>query len=261
MDAAGRERAVAVYYDRLAPVYGDGVYFAARRAAVLAAVAAEVARARALLDLGCGNGAYAAEFATRAPAASVTGADLSPEMLRAARGRAGGRVALVRADAGALPFRAASFDLVFMSHVLLLVADVERCVTEVARSLVPGGVLVATVGSHGWRDVLPQFLGAADLQALEGLFAASRLRAAENDESQAAAACVRAGLRPEWRRTSFAVGWPAVEEWIRIRWLTIADAEQRARVERWFAATRPCAGALTLPLAETLLLARKPRSE
>ena len=51
-----RGRAVAAYYDRLAPVYGAGAYFQARRRAVLAAIRSDIAAARRLLDLGCGNG-------------------------------------------------------------------------------------------------------------------------------------------------------------------------------------------------------------
>ena len=124
--------AVAAYYDRLAPSYGEGELFAARRAAVLTAIAAEVENARAILDLGCGNGTYLAEFAVRVPAALVVGADLSPAMLSAARARIGAPTTVVRTDAIALPFRSARFDLVFMSHVLQLVHDVGRCIAEVA---------------------------------------------------------------------------------------------------------------------------------
>jgi ubiquinone/menaquinone biosynthesis C-methylase UbiE len=46
------------------------------------------------------------------------------------------------ADACALPFRRGSFDLVFMSHVLLLVPDIERCIAEISQCLAAGGKLV-----------------------------------------------------------------------------------------------------------------------
>jgi hypothetical protein len=143
-----------------------------------------------------------------------------------------------------------------MSHVLLLVTDIERCVAEVARSLVPGGRLVATTGTSHWRDMARQFLGSDEWQDLEALFA-SGLSAGADDEARAAAACVRVDLQPEWRRASFSVTWPAIVEWVRIRWLTIADETQRARAEQWFAQVRPRAAELTLEFTETLLVARK----
>ncbi len=251
---------VAAYYDRLAPVYGDGVYFHARRAAVLDAIATELAAVRTMLDLGCGNGAYAADFLARIPAVRLSGADLSPAMLEAAHHRLGGRAALVRGDAMALPFRGASFDLVFMSHVLLLVPDIQACVVEVTRVLGPGGLLVATAGTSRWRDMLRQFLGMAERQEIETLFASSGLRATDDDEERAAAACCAAGLEPQWRRAPYVVTWPAIEEWLRIRWLTVFDRERRAQAERWLTRVRPRAGDLTLTLTETLLVARQRRT-
>ncbi len=252
-----RERAVAAYYDRLAPVYGEGAYFRARRAAVLGSLTAEIDRARAVLDLGCGNGAYLAEFAGRLPQARLVGVDLSPEMLQAARRRMGTRSALLRADATALPLRRGSMDLVFMSHVLLLVGDIERCIAEVARSLARGGVLAATVGVSRWRDLVRELLGAEQSEELETLFGAG-LRAVADDETRAAAACVRAGLQPELRTAAFTVGWPAVEEWVRIRWLTIAEEAVRLRAERWLAQVRTRTAALQLQFTETVLVAHQP---
>jgi ubiquinone/menaquinone biosynthesis C-methylase UbiE len=248
---------VAAYYDRLAPVYGEGEFFRARRSAVLAAIAAELDGARAVLDLGCGNGAFAAEFVCRAPLARVVGADLSPEMLHAARQRLGLSLPIVRADATALPFAAGSFDLVFMSHVLLLVRDLEHCVGEVSSCLRPGGWLAATVGSRPWRELVGRFLGAEDLEELEAVFGSTRLRAPSDDEARVARACVDAGLQATWRRAPFSVTWPAVEEWVRIRWMTIVDDDTRARAERWLMRVRERAAELTLPLAERLLIARK----
>jgi SAM-dependent methyltransferase len=251
-------RSVAAYYDRLAPVYGDGKYFRVRRAAVLGAIGAELADARAVLDLGCGNGAYADELAARAAGARVVGADLSPEMVRQARFRLGAHIVLLRADASALPFQRDSFDLVFMSHVLLLVPDIERCVAEVVRTVAPGGRLVATVGHSNWRDMVGDFLGADAWPQLEALFG-SGLRAAGVNETRAAVACALAGLRSESRAAAFSVDWPAVEEWIRIRWLSIVDDAVRALAERWLAQVRPRAAELHVEFTETLLVARKPR--
>jgi SAM-dependent methyltransferase len=254
-----RERAVAAYYDRLALVYGEGDYARARRTAVLRLIATEIDRAQAVLDLGCGNGAYALAFAARPTIGFLVAADLSAVMLQSARRRLGERAALVRADATALPFRATRFDLVFMSHVLLLVSDIDRCVAEVARSLAPGGVLIATVGASGWRDTLQRLFGAEAAQVVEGLCAPrARLPTLGDDETRAAAAAAGVGLQPEWRRAPFTVTWPAVEEWVRLRWLTGLDEASRALAESQLERVRSCASDLTLEVTETLLLAHKP---
>jgi SAM-dependent methyltransferase len=98
---------------------------------------------RQVLDVGCGDGMLAASAAGRG--AHVNGVDTSLEMLEAARERAsllGPAIRLDRADAEALPFPDASFDVVFAVTVLCFVSDPEAAVREMARVLVPGGRLV-----------------------------------------------------------------------------------------------------------------------
>jgi SAM-dependent methyltransferase len=248
---------MAAYYDQLAPVYGEGELFRARRASVLAAIAAELAKARTVLDLGCGNGSYAADIVSRAPSARIVGADLSVEMVRAAHRRLGARAPVVRAAATALPFRAACFDVVFMSHVLQLVDDIGRCAAEVTAALTPGGWWITTIGVSGWRQAVLPLLGAEALQELAALFAVGRERAPADDEQRAAAACADVGLQPSWRRPSFSVSWPAVEEWLRLRWFVVADAAVRARAERWLGRVRPRVLEQTFTITETVLVARK----
>lgn len=256
MAAADRER-VAAYYNRLAPVYGDGQFFAARRASVLAAMADELAMAQRLLDLGCGNGAFGIELAERSPRTLIVGADLSRGMLHEARQRLGQQVPLVEADACALPFRSGTFDLIFMSHVLLLVPDIERCVAEIARGLAPGGTLVATVGAGGWRAALGAFGFSEGLLRLATRLGARHLPTSD-DTTRANAACRAAGLHPESRRAPFSVTWPALEEWIRIRWLTTLDEPFRSVVRLWLSATHRRHKSRTLSLDETVLVATKP---
>lgn len=256
-DRTAGTRRVAAYYDRLASVYGDGAYAGARRATVLASVADEVGEARVVLDLGCGNGAFLTALAAPRTGRRVVGMDLSVKMLHAAQRRGVGSVDLVRADAGALPCRAGAFDLVFMSHVLLLVADLDACLTGVERVLRPGGVLIATVGASGWPDVIRRLLGAQRVRALEAAFGAVSVGARRDDPTAVAAACQRCGLRPTWRRADFAASWPALEEWVRVRWLSIVDDALRLQADRWLASIRPRAAAGTIPMAETVLVAYK----
>lgn len=255
--AADGGRRVAAYYDRLAAVYGEGAYAAARRAAVLASIAGEIGAARAVLDVGCGNGAFLAALAAPGVARRVVGMDLSTEMLHVAQHRALATVDLVRADAMALPARTETFDLVFMSHVLLLIANVDAYLAGAQRVLRPGGTLVATVGASGWPDIIRQLLGAERIQELEAAFGSVSVGLRRDEPAAVAAACRRVGFQPTWRRADFSVSWPALEEWVRLRWLGIVDEALRVRADRWLASIPPHAVASPLLMAETLLVAHK----
>ncbi len=114
----------------------------ARRVVALVRRAAPWREGDRVLDLACGAGRHAAEFERLG--ARVAGFDLSPAMLRRARGRA--RATLVRGDMRALPFRAGSFALavnLFTSFGYFRDDAEHRVVVEqVATVLVPGGRFV-----------------------------------------------------------------------------------------------------------------------
>ena len=78
------------------------------------------------------------------PAGQVTGIDSSDPMLALGRRRCAdlsgsGRVGFVKADAMALPFAAASFDVAVSTQVYEYVADLSRALAELYRILRPGG--------------------------------------------------------------------------------------------------------------------------
>ena len=96
-----------------------------------------------VLDVGTGDGTYALEAAARG--AIVTGIDLDPTMLAAARTRANERglsPSFVLGRAEALPFPDGAFAVVFAVTVLCLVSDARVVAREMARVLAPGGRLV-----------------------------------------------------------------------------------------------------------------------
>jgi SAM-dependent methyltransferase len=94
-----------------------------------------------ILDMGCGTGLLACEFAARGN--DVTGADPAAAMLAVARARPGGhRVRWVQADAAGLA-TPARFDLIVMTgHVFQLLLDdrdVRAALEALAGQLAPGG--------------------------------------------------------------------------------------------------------------------------
>ncbi|HCC56199.1 MAG TPA: class I SAM-dependent methyltransferase [Solibacterales bacterium] len=96
-----------------------------------------------VLDVGCGDGAYPIHAARLG--ATVTGLDISPAMLDAARrhaSAAGVSVEWREGRAEALLFEPASFDVVIAVTVLCWVTDRAAAVQEMARVLRPGGIVV-----------------------------------------------------------------------------------------------------------------------
>lgn len=92
-----------------------------------------------VLDVGCGTGRLALALVERG--ARVWGVDPSEEMLAEARANAAGKVALKRASAEALPFKAGWFDRAVFRLVIHLV-DRPRAFAEGARVLGPRGRIV-----------------------------------------------------------------------------------------------------------------------
>jgi demethylmenaquinone methyltransferase/2-methoxy-6-polyprenyl-1,4-benzoquinol methylase len=96
-----------------------------------------------VLDLCCGTGDLAMAFRKEAPSgAEIVGSDFVPEMLVRARAKAasGANMKFVEADALALPFSDASFDLVSCSFGFRNLANYERGLVEIHRVVKPGGV-------------------------------------------------------------------------------------------------------------------------
>ena len=225
--------AIAAYFGRLAKSYGEGEYFGRRRAAAIAAIGGEIRAASAILDLGCGNGAFFRDLVRIGAAAKLVGADLSVDMMSEARSRLGARVHFVRADATALPFGAASWELVFCSHVLQFVADLDGCVSGIARCLRPGGVIAATLEDSSIRETLGAIMMTEQWEEFRrAVFPAARARRTRSGDEVYREAFERAGLITEIRVAPFTVGWPEIEEWVRVRWMPVASEAGRAEIDR-----------------------------
>ena len=174
-------------------------------------------RDRDVLELGCGAAQGARWLVSQG--ARVTAFDVAMGQLGKARQldeRTGVRVErLVQADAQALPFRDASFDVVMSAFgAIPFVADSTGTMAEIARVLRPGGRVVFSV-THPVRWAFPDDPGPAGLTVQQSYF--DRTPYVEVDDSGTAtyvehhrtfgdriADLVRAGLtvvavvEPEW---------------------------------------------------------------
>jgi demethylmenaquinone methyltransferase/2-methoxy-6-polyprenyl-1,4-benzoquinol methylase len=121
-----------------------------------------------ILDVAAGTAGVTLALARRAPAARVTGIDLTPQMLAegarrvAAEGATlawasgggaqspsasghgdGSRVALACGTAERLPFGSATFDALTFTYLLRYVPDPAATLAELARVVKPGGVIAS----------------------------------------------------------------------------------------------------------------------
>lgn len=112
-------------------------------------------RGRNVLDLACGEGFYT-RLIRQSGAARVVGVDLSPEMIALARQQEQDRpsgIEYLAAAAEAIP-DLGTFDIVSAAYLLNCAPDwptLTGMTSAIARSLVPGGRLVATIGDLGHR--------------------------------------------------------------------------------------------------------------
>jgi SAM-dependent methyltransferase len=103
---------------------------------ILPLAEAELAAARRVLDVGCGDGQVSRLAA--ASGAEVVGIDPTWNCVRVAAQRAGGP-GFAMAGAAALPLADASFDVVVACLVFEHIREVDQAIGEVARVLRPGG--------------------------------------------------------------------------------------------------------------------------
>jgi 2-polyprenyl-6-hydroxyphenyl methylase/3-demethylubiquinone-9 3-methyltransferase len=112
-------------------------------------------RGKRCLDVGCGGGLLAEEFAKLG--CRVTGVDLSEPSLETARAHAeqkGLAIEYIAAPGEELPFEDGSFDFVYCCDVLEHVDSVERAVAEAARVLKAGGAYLYDTINRTHRSLL-----------------------------------------------------------------------------------------------------------
>ena len=137
--------AVETSYARWAPIY-DRTFGAATKIARRRTVTYLNQHGPRVLEVGCGTG-----LALRAydPGMEVTGIDFSTQMLAKAKAKVAREnlthvVALRQMDARNLDFPDNSFDAVAAMHLMSVVPEPERVLSEMARVCRPGGKVVIT---------------------------------------------------------------------------------------------------------------------
>lgn len=159
------EQSVIKAYARWAPVYDFSfgpVADAGRKRAI------EIINNRqgSLLEVGVGTGVALPRYA---PHLTITGIDLSPDMLRIARQRIRERKltnisGIFEMDASELRFEDASFDTVVAMYVMTVVPDPVKVLNELERVCAPGGEVVIVnhfAQDHGLRGWIEAFMAPA----------------------------------------------------------------------------------------------------
>ena len=128
--------------DDLAPV--EEFHIGGRKATAHALAAMELTGNEHLLDVGCGIGG-AARFIAAQTGCKVTGIDLTPAYIEAARALTrltgqDGAVAFKVASALDMPFENGEFDAAITIHVAMNIQDRAALYGEIARVLKPGAV-------------------------------------------------------------------------------------------------------------------------
>jgi len=117
---------------------------------------------RDLLDVGCGTGLASAAMAQRFPLRSITGVDLSPEMLKRFQARLedlpGVEVRAYEADVADMPVADGAFDAAISTMAFHWFADQPGAVAAMARALRPGGVFGLLMGGEGTEEEYRQIL-------------------------------------------------------------------------------------------------------
>lgn len=146
----------SIAFERAAEYYDDTRSISQEAQAAVSDVLGGELRGRGrVLEIGVGTGLIALPL--HEAGVPIVGIDLSASMLRKLGEKAGGRARfpLVIGDATCLPFPDDAFGGAIGRHVLHLIPNWRDAVTELVRTVRPGGVLLLNIGVHGgpWQEV------------------------------------------------------------------------------------------------------------
>lgn len=160
-------RAVLTAFDRASASYDAAAVLQERvRNELLGRLDELKVAPQTILDLGAGTGHASRALKRRFPKALTVAVDIAPGMLERAKAQSRWlrRFERVRADAYALPFGDARFDLIFSSLMLQWCDDLDAVFGELARVLKPGGLLLFSTFGPGTLSELRDSWAASDGQ-------------------------------------------------------------------------------------------------
>jgi len=163
----------------------------------------------------------------------------------------------------ALPFDGDSFDIVFCSHVLPFIPDLDIAVGQISRCRRASGMLIATLpGDSIVRREIERLLGAERYEHFARLVF-RRVRRSVDTRSETEryrATFARIGLQFEQRDAPFTITWQDVNEWIRIRWFPVMEPPDLPIADQLLTEVAASTGNQTLALVEPLVIGRKSSS-
>jgi SAM-dependent methyltransferase len=106
-----------------------------------------------VLEAGCGVGAQTLLLARNSPGAHFVSFDISPDSILQAEERTSAEglknVTFLHSDIGDLPFRASTFDHIFICFTLEHIPDPLGALGSLKKVLRPGGTITVIEGDHG----------------------------------------------------------------------------------------------------------------
>ena len=120
----------------------------------------DLSQASALVDIGCGNGAFALAAAQKNPGCRIWAFDALDSAVARCRAQAGGlpNVHTEVAWADSIPLADSSVDRALFRSVLHHIAEPQRVYAEISRLLRPGGRLVLQAPCDYWDGAVGQVL-------------------------------------------------------------------------------------------------------
>jgi SAM-dependent methyltransferase len=135
-------------FDQLAEFEAQHFWFRARNALICGLIRRHAPAAASMLEVGCGTGFVLQGVHAAFPGMRLAGGEPSLAGLAVARKRVPG-AQFFQLDAGHLPFDS-EWDIVGAFDVLEHLDDDAGALKEMARTVVPAGIVVLTVPQHPW---------------------------------------------------------------------------------------------------------------
>jgi len=136
------------YFAELTTLEAGNFWFQSRNALIVHTLRRHVPNLQSFLEIGCGTGFVLSGVAAAFPEASLAGSEIFSAGLPHAAKRVP-KAKFMQMDARSIPFKS-HFDAVGAFDVLEHIAEDEKVLAQIHRSIKPGGAIVLTVPQHPW---------------------------------------------------------------------------------------------------------------